>query len=106
VVQDEEHALELASRSRFGLAAAVFTASREAFERAVDRLRVGVVCWNRPTAGASGRLPFGGVRDSGNLRPAGILAGLTCTYPLGLMLSPPADAPIAVWPGFPPPKPA
>jgi succinylglutamic semialdehyde dehydrogenase len=102
VVRDEDHALELASRSRYGLIAGVFTASREAFERAVDQLRVGVVCWNRPTAGASGRLPFGGVQDSGNHRPAGILAGLTCTYPMGLMLSPPADAPISTWPGFAP----
>jgi len=101
VVREEGEALELAGRSRFGLTAGVFTASREAFERAVDHLRVGVVCWNRPTAGASGRLPFGGVQDSGNHRPAGILAGLTCTYPLGLMLTPPDDAPIASWPGFP-----
>ena len=101
VVRSEEHALELAARSRFGLAAAVFTASREAFERAVDALRVGVVCWNRPTAGASGRLPFGGVKDSGNHRPAGILAGLTCTQPIGLMLAPSPQDPVASWPGFP-----
>lgn len=101
VVRDEEHALELASRSRFGLTAGVFTRSREAFERAVDALRVGVVCWNRPTAGASGRLPFGGVRESGNHRPAGIFAGLTCTYPVGLMLAPAGDDPLPSWPGFP-----
>ena len=101
VVRNEDHALELASRSRFGLTAGVFTASREAFERAVDELRVGVVCWNRPTAGASGRLPFGGVRDSGNHRPAGIVTGLTCTYPVGLMLAPSEAGPLPSWPGFP-----
>jgi succinylglutamic semialdehyde dehydrogenase len=101
VVRDEDHALELAGRSRFGLTAGVFTSSREAFERAVDALRVGVVCWNRPTAGASGRLPFGGVRDSGNHRPAGIMAGLTCSYPVGLMLTPSPDDPLPSWPGFP-----
>jgi succinylglutamic semialdehyde dehydrogenase len=108
VVRDEDHALELASRSRFGLAAGVFTSSREAFERAVDALRAGVVCWNRPTAGASGRLPFGGVKDSGNHRPAGIFAGLTCTQPIGVMLTPPMDGALPTWPGFAPandPKP-
>jgi acyl-CoA reductase-like NAD-dependent aldehyde dehydrogenase len=101
VVRDEEEALELAARSQYGLAAGVFTASRDAFERAADRLRVGVLCWNRPTAGASGRLPFGGVGQSGNHRAAGILAGLTCTDPVGVLLTPGHQDPLPSWPGLP-----
>jgi len=83
----------------------VFTASEEAFERALDALRVGVIFWNRSTAGASGRLPFGGRGESGNHRPAGIWAGLTCTHPVGLMLPASPAEPPASWPGFPSPEP-
>jgi len=98
-VRDADAAFELASRGSSGLTAAVFTASREQLERAVDILRVGVLQWNRTTAGASSRLPFGGIRDSGNYRPAGIVAGLACSYPLGLQLPAP-NAALPNWPGF------
>jgi succinylglutamic semialdehyde dehydrogenase len=101
VAADEDEALELAGRSRYGLAAGVFTSSSAAFERAADALRVGVLCWNRPTAGASGRLPFGGVRESGNHRPAGILAGLTCVDAVGVLLTPGPHDPLPSWPGMP-----
>jgi len=98
-VHDADTAFELASRGPSGLTAAVFTASREQLERAVDMLRVGVLQWNRTTAGASSRLPFGGVQNSGNYRPAGIVAGLTCSYPLGLQLQAQHLA-LPSWPGF------
>jgi succinylglutamic semialdehyde dehydrogenase len=97
-VDDLEHALELCERSRFGLAASVFTQSREAFERAADGLRVGVLHWNRGSAGASGRLPFGGLKQSGNHRPAGILMGESCSSPQGILLD--APGPLPTWPGF------
>ena len=98
---DLEAALALANRSRFGLTASVFTGSRAAFERAAEELDVGVLNWNRASAGASGRLPFGGVKQSGNHRPAGILAGAACAYAQGVMLSPEPDpGPLPVWPGM------
>jgi succinylglutamic semialdehyde dehydrogenase len=100
---DEEHAFALANRTTSGLTAAVYTGSREAFERAADVLRVGVLQWNRATAGASSRLPFGGIGQSGNHRPAAALAGLACTYALGIQT--PSDAERArmpTWPGFEP----
>jgi succinylglutamic semialdehyde dehydrogenase len=62
-------------------------------------LRVGVLQWNRASAGASSRLPFGGVGDSGNHRPAGIFAGLACSYALGVQLPATNEAPLT-WPGF------
>jgi succinylglutamic semialdehyde dehydrogenase len=98
---DLDAAVEAANDSRFGLAASVFTRSREAFERAAEGLRVGVVHHNRSSAGASGRLPFGGVKQSGNHRPAGILAGAACAYPQAVLLSPPDEsAPLPTWPGM------
>jgi succinylglutamic semialdehyde dehydrogenase len=98
---DLEAAVAAANRSRFGLAASVFTRSRPAFERAADGLRVGVVHWNRSSAGASGRLPFGGVKQSGNHRPAGILAATACAYPQGILLAPADErGPLPTWPGM------
>jgi acyl-CoA reductase-like NAD-dependent aldehyde dehydrogenase len=98
---DEEHAIALANRSSSGLTAAVFSASREAFERAADAVRVGVLQWNRATAGASSRLPFGGIGQSGNHRPAAALAGLACSYALGIQTpSETESARLPTWPGF------
>jgi len=96
---DVDHALALANQTSSGLTAAVFTASRDQLEHAADELRVGVVQWNRASAGASSRLPFGGIRDSGNHRAAGIVAGLACSYPFGLQLPGKNDATLD-WPGF------
>jgi succinylglutamic semialdehyde dehydrogenase len=100
VVDDLDQAITLANDTEFGLAAAVFTASASAFEEAADRLRVGVLHWNQSSNGASGRLPFGGVKNSGNHRPAGITAGAFCAYPLAIRHAPPADAPLPSWPGL------
>jgi len=98
-VDDLDSALATVNASRFGLTAAVMTRSQSAFEHAARGLRVGLVSWNRPTAGASGRLPFGGVKQSGNHRPAGILAGAACSYAQGIMLPAPAPGALPRWPG-------
>jgi succinylglutamic semialdehyde dehydrogenase len=100
VVDDVEQAIAAANDTVFGLSAAVFTQSKDAFERCADDVRVGVLHWNRSSAGASGRLPFGGIRASGNHRPAGITMGASCVYPMGVLL--PAKTPGALpsWPGI------
>jgi succinylglutamic semialdehyde dehydrogenase len=100
VADDLDAAISIANASRFGLAASVFTASRVAFEHAADGLRVGVLHWNRSSAGASGKLPFGGIKDSGNHRPAGVLAGTSCAYPQAVLLAPSDDGPLPSWPGI------
>jgi succinylglutamic semialdehyde dehydrogenase len=101
VVEDLDEAIAVADAGPYGLAAAIFTRDEQAFEEAADRLRVGVLHWNRSSAGASGRLPFGGIKDSGNHHPAGILAQASCTYPMALLLPAKTDgAPLPSWPGF------
>ncbi len=100
VVDDADQAVALANETEFGLSAAVFTRSAEAFERAADELRVGVLHWNRSSAGASGRLPFGGIRSSGNHRPAGILMGTSCSFPQGVLLAPATAPAVPSWPGI------
>lgn len=98
VVDDAQAACTLTNRSQYGLSASVFCATRAQFETIAQELRVGVVHWNRPGAGASGRLPFGGVKSSGNHRSAGILTGLTCTYPQAVLLD--NALPLPRLPGF------
>ena len=44
-----------------------------------------MVNWNAPTVGASGRLPFGGLKRSGNHRPAALWSTLYCAAPVAVM---------------------
>ncbi len=92
-----EEATELANATDFGLCASVFTQDRARFERLAAELRAGVINWNSPTVGASGKLPFGGVGNSGNHRPAGIFSSLYCSWPAALsfgLSGPTAEAPV------------
>ena len=74
-VDDDEEALIRINSLEYGLAAAVFCADQSRFDGLASRLRCGVVNWNRGTAGATGQLPFGGWRSSGNHRPGALFAG-------------------------------
>jgi succinylglutamic semialdehyde dehydrogenase len=85
----------------YGLVASVFSADRARYERIARETRLGLVNWNAPTVGASSRLPFGGLKRSGNDRPAGASSTLYCTYPLAsLEVETPRPG---RWPGFPEP---
>jgi succinylglutamic semialdehyde dehydrogenase len=79
-IDDLEHAIAAANDSDYGLVASVFTRDRARFERCAGRIATGLLNWNRGTIGASGRLPFGGLRRSGNDRPAGSFSTLYCTF--------------------------
>jgi succinylglutamic semialdehyde dehydrogenase len=81
VADDDDHALALADDTDYGLAAGVWTSSEARFEQAARALRTGCLTWNAPTVGSSSRLPFGGLKHSGNHRPAGIYASLYCAWP-------------------------
>jgi succinylglutamic semialdehyde dehydrogenase len=100
---DDEEALAIANDTDFGLVASVFTASRPRFEWLAARLRAGVINWNAPTVGASGKLPFGGIGLSGNHRPAGAFSSRYCAWPLAIQEGGPFDAaaPGALSPGMP-----
>lgn len=80
-VEDLEHGISALNDSDFGLVASVFTRDRSRYERCIGHVRTGLLNWNRGTIGASGKLPFGGLRRSGNDRPAGIFSTLYCTVP-------------------------
>ena len=81
----EEEAVAIANATDYGLAASVHTSSEAAFDRVQRALECGVVNWNAPTVGASGRLPFGGLKRSGNHRPAALWSTLYCAAPVAVL---------------------
>ncbi len=81
-VDDLDEALALAEDTPYGLACSIFTADRAAYLEATHQVRCGVINWNRATVGASSKLPFGGLKASGNGHPAALFSTLYCTYPV------------------------
>ncbi len=84
-IDDLEHGVALANALPYGLAASVFTSDASAFEWARGHLEYGCINHNAPTPGASSRLPFGGVKQSGNHRPAALWSSLYCSYPVATL---------------------
>jgi succinylglutamic semialdehyde dehydrogenase len=99
-VDDLEEAVGLANAGKYGLAASIFTARAGRFDALAADLEVGVVHHNRSSAGATGRLPFGGVKRSGNHRPGGISMGASCAFSQALYLEPAPGGPLPSWPGL------
>ncbi|MFG0294071.1 MAG: aldehyde dehydrogenase family protein [Phycisphaerales bacterium JB050] len=81
-----DEAIEQANTTRYGLAASIFTQDDEAIDRFVAESRAGCINVNTGTAGASGKLPFGGLGWSGNHRPAGAFSPDYCAYPIASMI--------------------
>lgn len=81
-VPDLDAAIIEANNTRYGLAAGILTDDRPAYDRFRRHVRAGLINWNRPLTGASGKLPFGGVGLSGNFRPSGSAALDYCTHAL------------------------
>ncbi len=80
-VADFTAAVIAANDTRFGLSAGLVSADDALWDRFVGEVRAGVVNRNRPTTGAAGSLPFGGVGESGNHRPSAYYAADYCAYP-------------------------
>jgi succinylglutamic semialdehyde dehydrogenase len=79
---DLDHAIALANVTQYGLVASVFTRDHAVYEKCWDGLEAGLINWNRTTVGASSRLPFGGLKKSGNHFPTALPSTLYCTYPV------------------------
>ncbi|EAQ77397.1 succinylglutamate-semialdehyde dehydrogenase [Blastopirellula marina] len=81
-VDDFSAAIREANQTRFGLVAGLLGGGHDDFQRFRRQVNAGLVNWNLPTTGASGRLPFGGMGQSGNYRPAGYFATDFCNIPV------------------------
>ncbi|MFN8371092.1 MAG: aldehyde dehydrogenase family protein [Bacteriovoracaceae bacterium] len=66
-----EEAIEIANFGEYGLATSVFTRSKDIFNKCIQEIDSGLLNFNKASIGASAKLPFGGIKNSGNYRPAG-----------------------------------
>lgn len=82
VFEDDEEAIASLNASPYGFAHSVFTKDDAAFERYFAEVEAGILNRDRSTNQASPRLPFGGVKHSGNFRPAGAWAHRNLVYPV------------------------
>jgi aldehyde dehydrogenase (NAD+) len=72
--KDEDHAVELANATQFGLVAGIWTRDGSRQLRMAKRVRSGQVFINNYGAGGGVELPFGGVKSSGYGREKGFEA--------------------------------
>jgi succinylglutamic semialdehyde dehydrogenase len=81
-VPDFDAAIASANATSFGLSAGLISQDEALWRRVVEESRAGVVNRNRPTTGAAGNMPFGGLGASGNHRPSAYYAADYCAYPI------------------------
>jgi len=84
-VDNFEDAIQQANNTRFGLAAGILTDNDDLWQQFYLSANAGILNRNRPTTGASGGAPFGGVGASGNHRPSAFYAADYCAYPMATM---------------------
>jgi succinylglutamic semialdehyde dehydrogenase len=77
-----DEAISAANATKYGLSAGLISDDPKLWERFLNRIRAGVVNFNRPTTGAAGTMPFGGLGHSGNHRPSAYYAADYCAYPV------------------------
>ena len=77
-----DEAIAAANRTKYGLSAGLVSDDPAKWDRFITRIRAGVVNFNRPTTGAAGDMPFGGLGASGNHRPSAYYAADYCAYPV------------------------
>ena len=97
---DFDGALTLANATEFGLAAALLSDDLALWQRFLQRVRAGIVNWNRPTTGAASSAPFGGVGKSGNHRPSAYYAADYCAYPVASIQNSTLAMPATLSPGL------
>jgi succinylglutamic semialdehyde dehydrogenase len=81
-VNSFDEAIAAANATRYGLSAGLISNESDHWSHFLNRIRAGVVNWNRPTTGAAGSMPFGGLGASGNHRPSAYYAADYCAYPV------------------------
>lgn len=99
-VDSFELAIEEANNTRFGLAAGILTDNDAYWDDFYLRARAGILNRNRPTTGASGSAPFGGIGASGNHRPSAFYAADYCAYPMASLCDNTPQLPSTLSPGI------
>lgn len=99
-VPDFERAVDAANQTAYGLTSAIFTEDEKLYKRFRNRVRAGLVNWNRQTTGASSAAPFGGIGISGNHRPSAYYAADYCAYPVASLETEKLRMPETLSPGI------
>lgn len=85
--QNFDEAIYIANATRYGLAIGLISTDELLFKHLTDKARAGIVNWNKPLTGASGKAPFGGIGASGNHRPSAYYAADYCAWPMASLTS-------------------
>lgn len=93
-------AIKIANNTIYGLISGLFSDDENEFQEFSKIIKTGIIHWNRPTTGASSRLPFGGIGHSGNFRPSGYYAADYCSYPVAYNYQEKVVLPKELVPGF------
>jgi len=93
-------AIRVANDTRYGLSAGFIGDDESEYRDYWRRSRAGIVNWNRPTTGASGAFPFGGIGASGNHRASAFYAADYCAYPVASAESAHPQLPEKLAPGL------
>jgi succinylglutamic semialdehyde dehydrogenase len=99
-VDDLGQAIGLANATQYGLVTSVFSKSKQIFEDCYRDLECGLINWNKGTVGASSRLPFGGLKKSGNHQPTALTSVHYCAYPVASLESEMTGIPAQKLPGL------
>jgi succinylglutamic semialdehyde dehydrogenase len=86
-VDSFDDAIQRANDSRYGLSGGLVSDDDALWLRAHSEMKAGILNRNRPTAGASGAMPFGGPGLSGNFRPGAYYAADYCAWPQASQVS-------------------
>lgn len=100
LVDDLRAAIKVANQTKFGLAAGILSTSFEEWQLFYQNISAGVINWNHPTTGASSKAPFGGLKQSGNLRPSAYLAADYCSHPVATLQKATISLPETLTPGL------
>ena len=99
-VDDLDAAIAVANDTRYGLSAGILSDDEADWHHFLPRARAGIINFNRPTTGASGAAPFGGVGASGNFRPGAFYAADYCAYPVASVSADSVELPENLAPGI------
>lgn len=95
-----DDAITLANKTSFGLSAGLLADNRDDYDYFFNRIRAGIVNWNKQITGASGAAPFGGVGASGNHRASAYYAADYCAYPVASVEADEVSLPATLSPGL------
>ena len=95
-----DEAVYEANNTKYGLAAGIVTDSKEIYDYFFNNIKSGIVNWNQTLTGSTTVAPFGGIKGSGNYRPAGYLSVDYCLYAIASIESSKAVCPVKLSPGL------